>query len=92
MVKDFVDILIRNNALEGLLIFSTFVGIRNTNTGIDRGFEDIKITAGVFENFKRQYNNLLKLYSYKIDSDWSSGKIELTLEEINLRATLCVIH
>ena len=26
------------------------------------------------------------IYSYKIDSDWSSGKIESTLEEISLRA------
>ena len=31
-------------------------------------------------------------YSYKTDSDWSSGKIESTLEEISLRATVCAIH
>ena len=27
-----------------------------------------------------------KIYSYKTDSDWSSGEIESTLEEISLRA------
>ena len=32
------------------------------------------------------------IYSYKIDSDWSSGKIESTLEEISLRATICANH
>lgn len=26
------------------------------------------------------------MYSYKTDSDWSPGEIELTLEEIGLRA------
>ena len=28
------------------------------------------------------------LYSYKTDSDWSSGEIESTSEEISLRATV----
>ena len=28
------------------------------------------------------------IYRYKTDSDWSSGKIESTLEEISLRATI----
>jgi len=32
------------------------------------------------------------IYSDKTDSDWSSGKIESTLEEISLWATLCAIH
>ena len=32
------------------------------------------------------------IYSYKTDSDWSSGKIESTLEEISLRAFDCAIH
>ena len=29
-----------------------------------------------------------KIYSYKTDSDWSSGEIESTSEEISLRATV----
>ena len=71
-----------------MLILRTSVGISNTNAGIDPSLVDIKPTAIVFENFKRQKNNLLKVYSYKTDSDWSSGKIESTLEEISLRATV----
>lgn len=45
----------------GLLIFSTAIGIRNTDAGIEPCFVDIK-TATVFTNdFKSQKNNLLKL-------------------------------
>lgn len=29
---------------------------------------------------------------FKTDSDWLSGKIESTLEEISLRATVCANH
>ena len=32
------------------------------------------------------------IYSYKTDSDWPSGKIESTLEEISLRAIDCANH
>ena len=78
----------RKGRKTSLLILRTSVGISNTNAGIDPSLVDIKPTAIVFENFKRQKNNLLKVYSYKTDSDWSSGKIESTLEEISLRATV----
>jgi len=37
-----------------LLILCAFVGISNTDTGIDPGFVDIKSTAVVFENFKQK--------------------------------------
>ena len=33
------------------------------------------------------WNKISMLYSYKTDSDWSSGKIKSILEEISLRAT-----
>ena len=71
-----------------LLILRTIVGISNTDTGIDPGFVDIKSTAVKTKNFKRPYTNLLRFYSHKTGSDWSSGKIESTLEEISLRATV----
>ena len=32
--------------------------------------------------------NLFMIYSNKTDSDWLSGKIESTLEEISLQATV----
>lgn len=38
----------------GLLIFCTVKGIGNGNAGKDPGFVDIKATAIMFENFKRQ--------------------------------------
>ena len=72
----------------GLLIFGTSQGISNSNAGKDPGFVDIEATAIIFENFERQRDNLLIDYRYKTDSDWSSGKIESTLEEISLRATV----
>ena len=71
----------------GLFVFCTVMGIRNADAGKDPGFVDIKATAIMFENFKGQKVNLLKVNKGRTDSDWSSGKIESTLEEISLRAT-----
>ena len=36
--------------------------------------------------------NFLVLYSYRTDNNWSTGKIGLTLEDINLWAMICAIH
>ena len=71
-----------------LLILGTTVCISNPDASIDPCFVDIQSTAIKTKNFERQKNNLLREYSYKTDSDWSSGKIESTLEEISLRATV----
>ena len=49
-----------------MLIFCTVVGIGNTNAGKDPGFVDIKATAIVFENFKGQKGNLLKIIVIKL--------------------------
>ena len=70
-----------------MLIHSTLKGIGNTDASKDPGFMNVKSTTVIFKNFKWQKTNLLKKYSYKKDSDWSSGKIESTLKEISLRAT-----
>ena len=75
-----------------MLILSTLKGVGNTDASKDPSFMDIKSTTVIFKDFKWQKTNLLKKYSYKRDSDWSSGKIESTLEEISLRATLCANH
>jgi hypothetical protein len=38
----------------GLFILRTFKGIRDADTGKDPGFVDIKSTAVIFKDFKRQ--------------------------------------
>lgn len=62
------------------------MGIRNTDTGIDPGFVDIESTAVFTKDFKHRTS-----FAKSDGSDWSSGKIESTLEEISLRAT-CMRH
>lgn len=72
------------------VIFGTSIGIGNANADKDLCFVDVKTIAVVFKNL----NNKIPpgILRYKSNSDWTSGKSESTLKEINLWATLCVIH
>lgn len=70
-----------------MLILRAIVGISDADTGIDPCFVDIKSTTVELKilNDKKLPPGI---YSYKTDSDWSSGEIESTSEEISLRATV----
>ena len=70
-----------------MLILRAIVGISDADTGIDPCF----VTSSPQQlNLKILNDKKLPpgIYSYKTDSDWSSGEIESTSEEISLRATV----
>ena len=69
----------------------TIICISDTATGIDLSFVDIKVTALFLNDVENQQTNLI-FYCCKTNRDWSSDKIESTLKEISLWATICAIH
>lgn len=77
----------RKGRTGSLFLLSTPIGISNTDVGKDPSFIDIKFTT-IFTNKLKNYKKTLENYSYKTNSDWSSGKIELALDEISLRVTV----
>ena len=67
-----------------MLILCTSIRIGNTDAGIDPGFVDVKPTAVVTKDFEHVVPPAKK--NGRAGSDWPSGEIESTSEEISLRA------